>query len=393
MESIFNQVVNRKDTYCTQWDFAVDRFGTQDILPFSISDMDFRSPDEILDAIKHHTDHGVFGYTRWNHDDFKKAITNWYQKRFLATVSNDWVVYSPSVIYSISKLVEILTADDDYIVVQTPGYDAFFNYISHSNRRILENPLLYNGEQYELDVNDLEYKLSYSRAKVLLLCNPHNPTGRVWREEELVSIVNLCEQYNVKIISDDIHMDITYKDNTYIPITSITDSENVFICSSASKTFNTPALGGSYVFIPDSTVREQFYALMKYRDGVSSATIFGILSVIKGYNEADYWVDQLRSYVYNNMQIVKNYIDKELPMLKFTIPEATYLAWINCSALNVSNEQLQHALINEGKVGIMSGEVYRERNGCFLRMNVGCPEKKLIKGLEGVKMAVESIRR
>lgn len=384
----FDQEINRIGTYSTQWDFAEDRFGTKNVIPFSISDMDFQSPQEILHAIQAHTKHGVFGYTRWNHEGFKSAISGWYEKRFNTHIKNEWIVYSPSVIYTISKLIEILTEESDFVVVQTPGYDAFFKQIPQANRNVIENPLLYNDGEYELDLIDLEKKLSYPKAKVLLLCNPHNPTGRVWRERELAEVVKLCEKYEVNIISDDIHMDMTLKAR-YNPIVNVaTNLNRIFICSSASKTFNTPSLGGSYAFIPNPIVKEKFNLIMKNRDGVSSAAIFGMLAVMVGYNSEDTWVDELRSYIHKNMEVVKHFIDSEIPAIKFTIPESTYLAWIDCSNLNVTNAELQDALINKGGVGIMSGEVYRERNGCFIRMNVGCSKKKVLKGLEGMKKAV-----
>lgn len=393
MKTDFDIVIDRRGTYCTQWDFTEDRFNRKDVLPFSISDMDFQSPPEVLSAIKKHTDHGIFGYTRWNHNDFKSAITDWYQNRFSAKMQDDWIVYSPSVIYTISKLIEILTCEDDTIVLQTPAYDAFFKQIKTSNRNLFENPLLYNDGYYEIDFADLEVKLSYPKSKVLLLCNPHNPTGRVWTKEELEMVISLCEKYNVKIISDDIHMDIIHAGHKYLPVTSISKNiENVFICSSASKTFNTPSLGGSYAFIPDKRVKEKFTSLMKYRDGVSSATIFGVLSVMEGYNNAASWVDELRSYLYNNLKIVESFIENDLPILKFKVPESTYLAWIDCTKLGVTDEHLQQALVNVGKVGIMSGETYKAGNG-FLRMNVGCPKGKLMDGLERLKESIDSFRQ
>ncbi|ASN04299.1 MalY/PatB family protein [Virgibacillus necropolis] len=394
MNNRFDRIINRKGTYSTQWDYIEDRFGRNDILPFSISDMDFQAPPEILNTIRDHTDHGIFGYTRWNHDTFKYAIVDWYQKRFSAKVHKEWIVYSPSVVYSISKLIEILTEENDNIILQIPAYDAFFKQIGNSRCNLFRNRLMYKDGHYELDLIDLESKLSHPRSKVLLLCNPHNPTGRVWKRSELVKVVNLCEQYNVKIISDDIHMDIVYEDHSYVPITDVSNNylENVFICTSASKTFNTPSLGGSYAFIPNEKIKDKFIALMKNRDGVSSATIFGVLSVIEGYNQAGYWVDELRSHLYENMKIVKTFIESELPILKFNIPESTYLAWIDCTGLKVTNQKLQEALVNKGKVGIMSGEVYGQKDGCFLRMNIGCPQEKLVMGLERLKKSVDYVQ-
>lgn len=385
----FDQVIDRMGTFCTQWDYTEDRFGAKDILPFSISDMDFQSPPEILDVIKNRTEHGIFGYTRWNHDTFKSSISGWYQERFSAIIEKEWIVYSPSVIYSVSKLIELLTEENDAIVMQTPAYDAFFNLIRTSKREFLENPLIYQEGKYHLDFTDLEMKLEDPRTKVFLLCNPHNPTGRVWNQSELTKIINLCEQYDVKIISDDIHMDVVYEGHAYMPITSMTKRlDLVYICTSASKTFNTPSLGGSYALIPHEKIRNEFLEIMKYRDGLSSASIFGELAIIEGYQHGGYWVDELCSYLYNNMKTVQSFIDEELPDLQFSIPESTYLAWIDCTNLNVTSEELQQALVQIGKVGIMSGDVYGAKHGQFLRMNLGCPHDKLVEGLARLKKSI-----
>lgn len=392
MSSRFDKIIDRTGTYCTQWDYTEDRFGEKDILPFSISDMDFQSPEEILQAIQERTAHGIFGYSRWNHDAFKSSITNWYDKRFGARMEKDWIVYSPSVIYTVAKLIELLTEEDDQIVMQTPAYDAFFKQIETSKCTLVENELLYNNGQYELDFIDLEEKLADPQTRLFLLCNPHNPTGKVWTREELIKIITLCEQYEVQIISDDIHMDVVYEGKSYTPVTELaTNLDHVYICTSASKTFNTPSLGGSYAFIPNKMVREQFLDILKSRDGLSSAHIFGIMAIMEGYDHGAYWVDELRSYLYTNMKIVKTFLEEELPELQFTIPDATYLAWIDCSALNKTSEEIQTALVQIGKVGIMAGDVYGAGEGQFLRMNLGCPESKVIEGLHRLKRAIDSL--
>lgn len=384
-------MIDRRGTYCTQWDFTADRFGKQCVLPFSISDMDFQSPPEILQAVQNHASHGIFGYTRWNHEDYKNAIINWYERRFAAQMVSEWIVYSPSVIYTISKLIEILSDENDNVIIQSPGYDAFFKLMNNINRKLLINQLDYDNGAYTMNMDDLEYQLAQPKTKIFLLCNPHNPTGRVWTEKELKQIINLCDKYGVKIISDDIHMDIVYSNNVYTPVTKLAlNLENVFICTSGSKTFNTPSLGGSYAFIPDSNIREQFLTIMKQRDGVSNASIFGILSVIKGYNNAEYWVNELVNYLHHNLETVDLFLKNNLPNLKFHIPESTYLAWIDCTNLNISDQKLQKSLINIGNVGIMSGSVYGAKEG-FLRMNVGCPREKLLMGLERLKTSIISL--
>ncbi|AUJ23592.1 MalY/PatB family protein [Virgibacillus dokdonensis] len=391
MKKQFDRIIKRRGTYCTQWDYTVDRFGEKDILPFSISDMDFQSPFEIRKRLTDWTEHGIFGYTRWNNDDYKNAILTWYKKRHNTSIHSEWIVYSPSVIYSISQLIALLTDKGDAIVMQTPAYDAFFKTIALSNRRLLKNSLIYKNGYYVINWIDLEEKLAKSKAKLLLLCNPHNPTGRVWRKEELIKIVALCNYYGVKIISDDIHMDIIYGKNKYIPIVNVaSELDNVFICTSSSKTFNTPSLGGSYIIIPDHKVRDKYLSLMKNRDGVGSASVFGMIALMEGYNHAAYWVDSLREYLYENMEIVYDFIKKEIPSLQFTIPQSTYLAWIDASQLNMSSTVVQEYLVQVGKVGIMSGDVYGAK-GNFLRMNVGCPKEKLYNGLDRLKISVNRL--
>ncbi|CAM4091956.1 MalY/PatB family protein [Lederbergia lenta] len=386
----FDKVVNRKGTFCTQWDYIEDRFGEKDLLPFSISDMDFPTPKEILQALESRLQHGVFGYTRWNHEQFKDAIRNWYQKRFSSTVKEEWIVYSPSVIYSISKMIEILSEEADHIVIQTPAYDAFYKTIKDNMRIISRNELIYHEGIYSIDFTDLEEKLAHPKSKVLLLCSPHNPTGRVWKKEELEKIVHLCNQYDVFIISDEIHMDVIHEGNTHIPITDAAlNLDKVCICTSASKTFNTPGLGGSYSLIPNEKLREAFLLTLKNKDGLSSASIFGTLATITAYNECEVWVDDLVEYIDGNLQTIQAYLEEHLPDLQLTMPESTYLAWIDVSQLPFSSEQLQYALVHHGKVAIMSGETYGEAGKSFIRMNIGCPQSKVIEGLQRLNKAIK----
>ncbi|MCK1993666.1 pyridoxal phosphate-dependent aminotransferase [Peribacillus muralis] len=389
MQHDFNEKIDRRGTFCTQWDYVQDRFGEKDLLPFSISDTDFKSPPEILQAIQQRLQHGIFGYTRWNHSPFKDAITQWYKKRFVCPIQEDWITYSPSVIYSVSKLIEIMTEEEDQVVIQTPAYDAFFKTIQDNKRIISSNELIYHEGAYSIDFSDLEEKLAHPKAKVLLLCSPHNPTGRVWTRDELNKIVALCNRYDVYIISDEIHMDIIHEENTHTPIVqSAIDPNTLCICSSASKTFNTPGLGGSYCLIPDTDIREAFLISLKNKDGLSSASVFGMEAVITAYTQCEYWVDELVEYVYGNLRIIQLFLKEHLPMLSFHLPESTYLAWIDVSQLPYSSNQIQDALVHQGKVAIMPGVTFGESGSCFIRLNVGCPEAKLQEGLDRLKSAI-----
>lgn len=382
----FDEMIDRKGTYSTQWDFIEDRFGEKDLLPFSISDTDFKVPEPVTEALKKRLSHPVFGYTRWNHSDFKKAVTDWYHKRFQAFVREEWILYSPAVCYSLSLLIQLKSKPGDRVVVFSPMYDAFYQVIEQNGRILEESPLKNEDGRYRIDFERLEAQLK--DARILLLTNPHNPTGRVFTVSELQALISLCDKYGVFLISDDIHMDIVYPENRYTPVfTLMKQKENCCVCSSASKTMNTPGLMGSYLIVPDESLREQFLMLLKGRDALSSVSILGMEAMIAGYRDASDYVDQLVAYLGKNMLVIHQFMKERLPLLSFIPPEGTYLAWIDARGLGLTDEEIKHLLVQRGKVGIMSGETYG-RSG-YLRMNAGCSRQKLLDGLERMERALK----
>lgn len=384
----FDKIKDRRGTYCTQWDFVKDRFGKDGLLPFTISDMDFESPKEIIEALIKRINHGIFGYSRWNHDDFKNAIGYWYNSRFNFQIDKEWILYAPSVIYTVSKFIEMKSNEGDGILINTPGYDGFFKTIEDNKRKIITSSLIKKGNSYEIDFKDFEEKCKIS--KIFLLCSPHNPVGKVWKIDELEKIIKICKKYNVFIISDEIHMDIVYS-GKHTPILKVekTYLDNMVICTAASKTFNTPALGGAYALVPNSKDRDEFLRILKNRDALSSPAILGIISTIVAYNQCGYWVDELLKYTKNNISFVKDYLEKNISQLSCDIPEGSYFAWIDFSNLNVSSEDFQKALIDIGKVAIMPGLTYGKDGEFYLRLNVGCSIKKVEDGLNRIKLAVD----
>ncbi|WP_313470138.1 MalY/PatB family protein [Carnobacterium sp.] len=393
-KSNFDEPIDRRGSYCTQWDYIEDRFGVSNLLPFTISDMDFAVPTVISEALKRRESHPVYGYTRWNHSDFKHSIIKWYEERFATKVDPDWIVYSPSVMYTISRLIELKSAIGDQIVIQTPAYDAFFKTIRSNKRMITENPLVYTDGVYSIDFNDLEKKLADEKTTIFLLCSPQNPTGRIWSKDELIKMIHLCDRYNVFLISDEIHMDIVREAYQHIPVIALTDKlEYLAICTSASKTFNTSGLIGSYAIIPSEKLQEEFLELLKNRDGLSSASIMGIESIMAGYNYGQEWVDELNDYISANLNLVAKYLKEHIPEIHFVVPESTFLAWIDISNLPFEMNDLQQALITIGKVAIMDGSIYGKQGKDFLRMNLGCQRKKVLEGLEGLKKAVDYLKK
>lgn len=382
----FDRVIDRHGTFSTQWDYIADRFGRNDILPFSISDTDFPVPVEVQDALQKRFAHPVYGYTRWNHETYKDSIVHWFERDGHTKVDSGWIVYSPSVVFAIATLIRMNSQVGDGVAVFTPMYDAFYGTIEKNDRILMPIRLEAADAGYQIDWDSLATVLAEERTKVFLLTNPHNPTGRVFSKAELKKLYDLCQVNHVFLISDDIHRDMVYLPHAYEPITNI-GTENVALCCSGSKTFNTPGLIGSYVFLPEPTLRAQFLTELKQKNALSSVSIFGMLAQIAAYNGSEDYVQQLTAYTKHNLETVASYLRQNLPEVKFSLPDATYLAWINVSGLNISSDTLQRQLVDVGHVGIMPGKTYGDAR--YLRMNIACPQEKLLDGLERLKKGVK----
>lgn len=384
----FDEVNNRLGTYCTQWDYIEDRFGEKDLLPFSISDTDFKIPKPITEKILEVAKHEIYGYSRWNHHDFKSSITDFYKRRHNCDMKEDWVLYSPSVMYSVSILIRLLSKPKDAVLTFNPMYDSFFTVIEDNDRRLISHHLVAKNGTFEIDFPLFEKQLE--EAEILLLCAPHNPTGRIWTKDEMDTIVSLCKKHHVKIISDEIHMDIQLRDNKLIPLLSyINEYKELYTASSCSKTLNVPGLIGSYLLVPNEEIRDAFLHQTRKVDFLNSVSILGMYATMVGYRECDDYIDQLNAYIRSNMEYVKSFIDKELPDFKFEIPDGTYLAWIDAREVPFTTEEIQDALVHVGKVAIMKGETYGESGTKYLRLNCGCPKSKLEDGMKRFKAAMD----
>jgi len=388
MKYNFDEVHNRLGTYCTQWDYIEDRFQKKDLIPFSISDTDFIIPKPITKKIHEVADHQIYGYTRWNHHDFKSSITSYYKRRFDTHIEEDWILYSPSVMYSVSLLIRLLSHPKEKVLTMNPMYDAFFNVISENDRELVSHNLVKKDGTFFIDFDIFEKQAKESA--ILLLCSPHNPTGRIWSDEELRKMIDICKKYQVKIISDEIHMDIQVKDAKHRPLMGyLNEYDELYTASSSSKTLNTPGLIGSYVMIPNEKIRDEFIGITRRRDFLNSASILGMYATMIGYTQCDDYIDQLNEYIQGSMELVENFIHENLPDFKFERPEATYLAWIDARDVPFTADEIQDALVNVGGVAIMKGETYGENGTKYLRMNLGCPRSKIEEGLKRFKKAMD----
>ncbi len=382
----FDTPIDRMGTYCTQWDYVQDRFGKAGLLPFTISDMDFGAPDAVVEALKARLEHPVLGYSRWNHDDFKGAIVRWYASRFNADVNADHIVYGPSVIYIIAKLIEKWSYGGDGVVFQTPAYDAFDKLVEGAGRRCIRNPLIKTDTGWDVNWALLEQQLALPDTTIFLLCSPHNPTGRVWSQDELTRIAALCDEHSVALISDEIHMDVAFKAHT--PWQGFGMKQRWALVTSASKSFNIPALNGAYAFIPDTECREQYLFKLKEVDGLSSPSIMGVLGMMAAYEQGESWLNALNDYVRENHTYVASRLNTVFPPVNYRTPDATYLAWIDLSSLNLDMDRLQRDLIDSFSVAIMNGSVYGEAGKGYVRLNLGCARSKVEAGVDALIGAI-----
>ena len=352
--------------------------------------MDFAVAPAIRAALQQRLDHGVFGYSRWQHSDFLSAVCHWMQTRFHTTPDESTLVYAPSVIYMVAQMVRRWTAPGDEVLIHTPAYDAFYALLTASQRQILTQPLQRDVHGWRCDMQALEQQLARPRCKVMLLCSPHNPTGKVWTRDELTQMAALCERYQVRVISDEIHMDMVMADVVHLPWSEVACSDWALF-TSASKSFNVPALTGAWGIIPDPADRQAFLRQMKAADGLSSPAVLAVAAHIAAYRHGAPWLDALRDYLRANMQWLAQRLNGAFPQLGWQPPQATYLAWIDLNPLGVDEAALQQQLIQRQKVAMMPGSTYGDASRGFLRLNAGCPRSKLEDGVGRLIAALHAL--
>ncbi|MFF4181939.1 MalY/PatB family protein [Streptomyces sp. NPDC001691] len=373
----FDIPVDRRGTWSIQWDGVADRFGAPGLLPFTISDMDFPSPPAVLAALQERVAHGVFGYTDWQNEEFRSAVRDWYRIRHDTEIDTARLVYAPSVLNQLSQLLRMWTEPGDAVVVHTPVYDGFRKAVGGLGRELRGVPLD--------DPAALEAALAGPRSRVLLLCSPHNPTGRVWTEPELAHFASQAQRYGVAVISDEIHADFVHDGHRHLPWTRFGRGRWALI-TSGTKSFNFPALTGSYGLIGDAADHAEFVRRMETGEGLGSPAVLSLTAHIAAYREGAGWLDALRAYVAANLELVASRLNSAFPELGWAPPQAGYLAWIDLRALGVDEGALQRELVEVEKVAIMPGGVYGAPG--FVRLNVGCARGKVGVGVEALTRAL-----
>ena len=386
----FDKIIDRKNTKCYKWDYNKEIFGKQDLLSMWVADMDFQSPQEVLEVLKERVDHGVFGYTGIT-DSFYDSIINWMKERFDWEIKKNWIITTPGIVPAINFAIQTYTNTSDKILVQTPVYYPFFTSIKNNKRTLIISELKHKGDHYEMDFADLENKLA-DDVKMMILCSPHNPVSRVWKLEELQRVSELCLKYNVLLISDEIHSDLVFSNNEHIPIPTISKqiTDNSITMFAPSKTFNVAGLSLSYVIIPNKNIRIKFQkTLLKL--GLHGGNVFGIEALEASYKYGQKWLEELLIYVDDNYNFVKQYFQNNIPQIKPIKMEGTYLLWLDCRKMELSQKELVNFFINKAGLALNDGSKFGKGGKGFMRMNLGCSRRLIEKALNQLESAINRL--
>lgn len=380
MEYDFSRPTDRHGTDSYKWDSTPEA----DIIPLWVADMDFETFPCITEALQRRVAHGIFGYTHVP-EAYYEAVCNWFGKRHGWHINREDIIYTSGVVPAVSAVIKALTLPGDQVIVQGPVYNCFFSSIRNNGCEMVSNSLIYNKEElhYEIDFDDLERKLAHERARLMLLCNPHNPGGRVWTRDELTRVAELCHKYGVRVVSDEIHCELTLYDNEYVPFGSLPDelSHGSITCCSPSKAFNTAGLQIANIVCRDAEVRNRIDRAININE-VCDVNPFGVIALQAAYSDEGYeWLTQLRAYISSNYDLLRERFARELPKCKVMRMEGTYLAWIDCSELHISSDEIEEMLMHENKVWVNAGSMYGTEGAAFIRINMACTSELLNEGI------------
>lgn len=380
MEYDFSRPTDRHGTDSYKWDSTPEA----DIIPLWVADMDFETFPSITEALQRRVAHGIFGYTRVP-EAYYEAVCRWFGKHHGWHINREDIIYTSGVVPAVSAVIKALTLPGDQVIVQGPVYNCFFSSIRNNGCETVSNSLIYNKEElrYEIDFDDLERKLAHERARLMLICNPHNPGGRVWTRDELTRVAELCHKYGVRVVSDEIHCELTLYDNEYVPFGSLPDelSHGSITCCSPSKAFNTAGLQIANIVCRDAEVRNRIDRAININE-VCDVNPFGVIALQAAYSDEGYeWLTQLRAYISSNYDLLRERFARELPKCKVMRMEGTYLAWIDSSELHISSDEIEEMLMHENKVWVNAGSMYGTEGAAFIRINMACTSELLNEGI------------
>ena len=388
MKYNFNEIIDRKGTDSLKYDFAVERGLPKDVLPLWVADMDFPVEDHIKEALIKASEHAIFGYSDTK-DDYFEVLSSWYERRFFWKVKKEWLVKTPGVVFAIAMAIQALTRENEAIIIQEPVYYPFSSTIRANNRKLVINNLVLKKDKYHIDFVDFEKKIIENNVKLFILCSPHNPVGRVWTGEELQKLANICLKHKVYIFSDEIHSDLVYEKDIHTIFANLgKDVEDSCIVATApSKTFNIAGLQVSNIWIANKKMRDAFKEAID-RAGYSQLNNMGLIATKVAYKYGEEWLEELKIYLKSNIDFVRKFLKDKLPNIKLIEPEGTYLLWVDCRELGLSEKERQGLIQNKAKLWLDTGTMFGKAGAGFERINIACPRKTLEEAMNRLKEAI-----
>jgi len=394
MKYDFDKVIDRTNTHSVKWDKSLleEFFGTADVLPLWVADMDFQCPQPVIDAVKKKAEEGIYGYSWHKTPEYFNSISGWMKRRHGWEIDNDWIVFSPGIVPAINVIIRTFSIPGDKVIVQSPVYYPFFSNIKNNGRQLLNNQLKYENKRYTFDFDDFEEKAKDPLTKMFILCSPHNPVGRVWTKAELTKLGEICLNNDVLVISDEIHHDLILKDHKHTVFSNIKEEFNEIsiIGAAPTKTFNVAGLKNSNIIIPNEKLRTRFTNGIVGQNSLSLPNAFSIVATIAAYSEGDEWLDQVMEYVEENFRFLKGFLEEYLPDVEMVKPEGTYLAWLDFSYLGMSDDDRKEFLLKKAKVALDSGIMFGAGGEGFERINVACPRIILEECMNWIYKAIKS---
>ena len=390
MNDLFDEVIDRKDGLGIKWNHLDQVFGSEEVLPMWIADMDYASPEPIIDSLKKVLDTGVLGYTS-PPDSLYQAIIDWQKERHQMALTKESILFSPGVVPSIAVIIQALTAEEDAIMIHDPVYTPFSTMIQLNKRRSIRSTLLMENNQFKMDFEDIEKKILAHQVKLFILCNPQNPGGRVWSKEELITLAELCKKHHVLMISDEIHGDLIFSPHQFTSLVTLDPSYQDFVItlSSATKTFNIAGVKLSMIYTQNPTFHHK---IQLYQESLEQSCLntFGFVATETAFSQCGPWLEQLTKNLSENLAIICDFFDAQLPYVSYMKPQGTYLFWFDCSSLGLTDEELMNRFIHIGKIALNSGAAYGPGGSQYMRLNFATPKSLLSEGLKRIKLTFEA---
>lgn len=387
----FDTVIDRSNTNSIKYDFGMERKGREDLLPLWVADMDFQLPKSVIEDVISRAEHGIFGYTDPK-GSYYDVLAQWFERQYDFSMKQEWNTITPGVVYAIVQAIRAFTDPGDAVIIQQPVYYPFAEAIIMNERKMINNQLSYENGRYTINYKEFEEKIIKHEVKIFILCNPHNPVGRVWTKEELLRIGDICLRHDVLVIADEIHCDFVYPGYRYVPFASLSEelADRTITCTSPSKTFNMAGLQVANILISNEKLREKFRWEVG-ASGYSQVNTLGLAATQAVYEKGEGWLAELKEYLYQNYQFARTFLQENIPQISLIEPEGTYLLWLDCSKLGLSYKELEHLIVDKAKLWLDPGIIFGKETALFERINIACPRSILEQALNQLADAIRTI--